>query len=162
MDFNRCRYSLWRAVLNKSYDWLFCQADEVRAMSERFFLFIVGAYILTTLYVDIDIMIYALCAWLLFEGISDIRLTSLTQKIAHKTVPAGLTTFRTHERINFDAFRAWRLTVAFMLGASFLLLREYNIEVLWFFPWFMGFAILGAGVSGVCPVLLLIRWLGFR
>lgn len=131
-------------------------------MSERFFLFVVGAYILSALYVDIDIMIYGLCLWLLFEGISDIRLTTLTQRMVKKTVPAGLTTFRSEQRFDFDAFRAWRLTVAVMLGASFLLVREYNIEVLWFFPWFMGFAILGAGVSGVCPVLLLIRWLGFK
>jgi hypothetical protein len=26
----------------------------------------------------------------------------------------------------------------------------------------MGFAIFGAGLSGVCPVLLAIRWTGFR
>jgi hypothetical protein len=148
--------------VKKNYERLFFQPDEDRAMSERFFLFIVGAFILATLYVDIDVMIYGLCLWLLFEGISDIRLTTLSQHLLRKPVPAGLTTFRTQQRFNFDAFRAWRLTVAVMLGTSFLLVREYDIEVLWFFPWFMGFAILGAGVSGVCPVLLLIRWLGFR
>ena len=131
-------------------------------MSERLFLFVVGAYILTALYVDINTMVYLLCAWLLFEAITDIRLTGLSQTLLRKTVPAGLTVFQTHTRYNFDSFRAWRITVAVMLGGSFILLNEYDFEMMWFIPWFMGFAILGAGVSGVCPVLLFIRWLGFK
>lgn len=131
-------------------------------MSERLFLFIVGGYILSALYLDLDIMVYALCAWLLVEAVTNLRLTTLSQKMLHKTVPPGLTVFQTNQRFEFDSFRAWRLVVAIMLGSSFILVRDYDIEVLWFFPWFMGFAILGAGVSGVCPVLLFIRWLGFR
>lgn len=131
-------------------------------MSERLFLFLVGAYILTALYLDINTMIYLLCAWLLLEAITDIRLTGISQKLLHQTVPAGLTVFQTHTRYNFDSFRAWRISVAIMLGGSFFLLNEYNFEVVWFIPWFMGFAILGAGVSGVCPMLLLLRWLGFK
>jgi hypothetical protein len=131
-------------------------------MSERLFLFLVGAYILIALYLEIDIMIYLLSLWLLIEAITDIRLTSLSQELFRKPVPAGLTVFQTQPRYNFDAFRAWRICVATMLGGSFILLNEQNIEVLWFVPWFMGFAILGAGVSGVCPVLLLIRWIGFK
>lgn len=131
-------------------------------MSERIFLFIVGATILLALYIEVDIIIYLLCGWLLFEGITDVRITTLSQKLFNKTVPAGLTVFQSQTRFNFDAFRAWRFVVAVMLGGSFILLTEHGFEVVWFFPWFMGFAILGAGVSGVCPVLLFIRWLGFK
>lgn len=122
----------------------------------------VGTYILAALYMGIDMMIYALCLWMLFEAITEIRLTRVSQKILHKEVPAGLTVFQSRERFNFDASRVWRITVAIMLGGSLLLLREQDIEVVWFIPWFMGFAILGAGVSGVCPVLLLMRWIGFK
>jgi len=131
-------------------------------MSERIFLFIVGAFILISLYVEIDLLIYCLCIFLLFEGITDIRLTTLSQKMMNKTVPAGLTVFQTKLRFDFDSFRAWRIMVPFMLGGSFVLLNEHQIEILWFFPWFMGFAIMGAGVSGVCPMVLLIRWVGFK
>lgn len=131
-------------------------------MSERSFLFVVGSYILIALYTEVDMMIYLLCLWLLFEGISNVRLTTVSQKLMHREMPAGLTVFQSNVRFNFDAFRMWRITVALMLGSSFLLLKEQNIEVVWFFPWFMGFAILGAGVSGVCPVLLFIRWIGFK
>jgi hypothetical protein len=65
-------------------------------------------------------------------------------------------------KFNFEAFRALRLTLAVVLLASYMIVHEYNIEILWFFPWFLGFAVLGAGVSGVCPVYLAIRWLGFK
>jgi hypothetical protein len=49
-----------------------------------------------------------------------------------------------------------------MLVSAYVLLHEYDIDVLWFFPWFMGFAIMGAGASGICPVLLGLRWAGFK
>lgn len=131
-------------------------------MSERLFLFLVGAYILAALYLEIDIMIYLLTLWLLVEALSNIRLTTLSQKVVQKTVPAGLVVFQSPQRFDFDALRAWRIIVAVMLGGSFFLLKEYNLEVVWFFPWFMGFAIMGAGASSVCPVLLFIKWLGFK
>jgi hypothetical protein len=131
-------------------------------MTERMFLFLVGTYILTSLYFEIEIMIYLLCLWLLFEAITNIRLTTFSQKVFNKSVSTGLTLFQTPVRYNFDAFRAWRISVVLMLGVSFLLLQEHNLEMLWFIPWFMGFAILGAGVSGVCPVILLLKWIGFK
>jgi len=131
-------------------------------MSERAFLFLVGAFILASLYVEVDLMIYGLCLLLFFETLTDYRLTTLTQRLFHREMGPGLVIFQNVQRINFDAFRAWRLIVAIMLGGSMLLINEKNIEVLWFFPWFMGFAILGAGVSGVCPVLLFVKWIGFK
>lgn len=131
-------------------------------MSERLFLFIVGAYILIALYLGIDLMIYVLSLWLLFEALTDIRITTLSQKLMKKTVPAGLIVFQSKQRFDFDAIRTWRITVAVLLGGSLLLLKEQNVEYVWFFPWFMGFAIMGAGASSVCPVLLFIRWIGFK
>jgi hypothetical protein len=131
-------------------------------MSERVFLFIVGVYILIALYLGIDVMIYLLSLWLLFEAITDIRLTTLSQRFMNKPVPAGLIVFDSKQRFDFDALRAWRISVAVLLGGSLLLLKEQDIEFVWFFPWFMGFAIMGAGASSVCPVLLFIRWLGFK
>jgi len=131
-------------------------------MSERLYLFVIGIYVLIGLYFEIDIMIYLLSLWLVFEAVTDVRLTTLSQKMISKTVPAGLTVFQSTPRFDFDASRAWRITVAVMLGGSFILLKEQNIEVVWFFPWFMGFAIMGAGASGVCPMLLFLRWFGFK
>ncbi len=126
------------------------------------YLFVVGALILIALYFEKNIIIYALSIWLLFEGISGIFLTTFLRKLISVTEPVGLTTFRSHQCFDFEALRATRMIIAFFLGGAFFLLNEYDIEVLWFFPWFMGFAIFGAGASGVCPILLITKWLGFK
>ncbi|GMR16784.1 MAG: hypothetical protein BMS9Abin31_1164 [Gammaproteobacteria bacterium] len=126
------------------------------------YLFVLGAFILIALYIEQNFMIYALCLWLLFEGITGVLLTRLSHKLIPTAEPVGLTTFRTQQRFDFEALRAARILIAAFLGGAFFLLNEYDIEVLWFFPWFMGFAILGAGVSGVCPIVLLTKWIGFK
>jgi len=131
-------------------------------MSERMYLFVVGAVILTALYIENNVLIYVLSLWLLFEGASGILLTRLSHKIIPIAEPVGLTTFRSRQRFNFEALRATRIVIAFFLVGTFFLLNEYDIEMLWFFPWFMGFAILGAGVSGVCPIMLFTKWVGFK
>ena len=60
-------------------------------------------------------------------------------------------------KFNADSEQVWRLAVGLFLLISFA-----YVDALWWFPWFMGFAIFGAGLSGVCPVLFAIRWVGFR
>ena len=131
-------------------------------MSERTYLFCVGALILIALYFGLNDVIFALCIWLLFEGISNIRLTTLLQKLRNIHLDSGLTVFKSNQRYAFDAVLAWRLSVAVFLGASLIMLQIFDFGMLWFFPWFMGFAIMGAGASGVCPMLLLLRWIGFK
>ena len=85
-------------------------------MSERLFLFIVGAIILSSLYFEIDTMIYLLCLWLLFEAITNIRLTTLSQKLISKTVATGLIVFQTKIRFGFDAFRVLRIVVSSLVS----------------------------------------------
>jgi len=131
-------------------------------MSERVYLFVIGGFILSSLYFELNLVIYILCLWLLLEGVTGILLTHVLQKAIAVTEPIGLTTFRTQHRFDFEAIRVTRIVIAVFLAGAFILLNEYNIEILWFFPWFMGFAILGAGVSGVCPIVLLTKWLGFK
>lgn len=126
------------------------------------YLFLVGAAILAALYFEQTALVFGIAAWMAFEGLTNIRITTLLQKLRHKTLAPGLTVFKSKPRFDFDAFRAWRLSVALFLGGSFLLLQAYHVQVFWFVPWFMGFAIMGAGASGVCPMLLILRWVGFR
>ena len=102
-------------------------------MSERLFLFLTGACILVALYFDVDMMLYGLCLWLVFEGVSGVTLTGLSAKFIVVNEPVGLTMFRTQPRFNFEALRATRIVIAVVLGGSFLLLNEYEFDFLWFF-----------------------------
>lgn len=131
-------------------------------MSDRAYLFIVGSYILVALYFEVHIMIYALVAFMFFEGVTGYTATWLTQKLRKVELDSGLLSIDATPRFNFDGFRALRILFSVVLTASYVAVYEYKIEVVWFFPWFFGFALLGAGISSVCPVLLGMRWLGFK
>ena len=131
-------------------------------MNERTYLFLVGVYILVALYFDFEYMIYGLVILLLLEGLSGMRLTTQFQRARHVTLDHGLFTFNTKHRFSIDALSAWRVIMGTVLASSLILLHEYDVDMLWFFPWFMGFAIMGAGASGVCPMHLGLRWAGFR
>ncbi len=90
-------------------------------MNERMFLFVIGAFILIALYIEENIMIYALCLWLLFEGITGVFLTRLSFKLFPITEPVGLTTFRTQQRFDFEALRLSRILIASFLGGAIFL-----------------------------------------
>jgi hypothetical protein len=57
-----------------------------------------------------------------------------------------------------DAERVLRLIIAGLLAAGHLAWPG----TLWFLPWFVGFALAGAGLSGLCPMVLMLRGLGLR
>ena len=131
-------------------------------MSERIYMLVVGVIILASLYFDIDLLIYMLASLMVFEGLSNIRLTTMLQRARNVTLDPGLVVLDMNSRFEFEAFRMWRISVALVLVVTFAMIHEFGYDMLWFFPWFMGFAIIGAGVSGVCPGLLALRWVGFR
>ena len=50
-------------------------------------------------------------------------------------------------------------TSLFVSGVQ--LFGPWNTQ-LWIVPWFIGFALFGAGLSGICPMVLGLKRLGFR
>ena len=131
-------------------------------MSERLYLLIIGMIILISLYLEVDMMIYIVSGFLVFEGVTNWNLTTALQKLRKVKLDSGLVAFKTQERFNLDGIRVWRLLVAVVLVSSYVLLHQFDVGFLWFFPWFMGFAIMGAGVSSMCPMLMALRWVGFK
>ncbi len=131
-------------------------------MTERTYLFLVGAYILMALYLDNNYLVYGLAVFLFLEGITGIRLTTMLQKARQVSLRSGLVIFNSRARFDIDGLSAWRVIVAVVLVSNYALLHGYGYEVLWFIPWFLGFAIMGAGASGICPVLVGLRWAGFK
>jgi len=125
---------------------------------------LIGFSLLTILYFEWVPAMMAVISWLLFEGVSNWRVSALITRLRHgapfefKDSVELIPERRTDPRFPFDAERAWRLVVSAMLIVSYFFLYEQ----LWFFPWFMGFAIFGAGISGVCPVLISLKFIGFR
>ena len=128
-------------------------------MSDRTYRLIFGALLLVSLYFEIGYLMYFLIGMLFFEGATNLRVPLLLRKLQGKSAADGNLAHIQHScRFSFEAERAWRLIVGLMLLITYVLFYGK----LWFFPWFMGFAIFGAGASGVCPVLIGVKWAGFR
>ncbi len=130
-------------------------------MTDRTYRGVFGAAILISLYFEISWLMFVLIGLLFAEGITNQRVPMLVcmlrnclQKDYIGYVNYGQVA---SPKFNVDSERVWRLTVGLLLFVSFA-----YVEALWWFPWFMGFAIFGAGLSGVCPGLFTIRWAGFR
>ena len=130
-------------------------------MSNRVYRLIFGVLLLIGLYIESFSIVYALIFITALEALTNQRLPKLICKMRYghdgdaceDTLGLDFTV-----RTTFEAERGWRLTVACMLMISLLTFPYY----LWWLPWFMGFAILGAGVSGVCPMYLGLKWIGLR
>lgn len=130
-------------------------------MSNRLYRLFVGLILLIGLYFDLPGLIYALIIVVLLEGITNLRIPVLISEIRFDS--SGDTTEGTlgitfKERFGFDAERAWRL----LLGSVLIVVYVLFYDKVWYLAWFMGFAILGAGLSGVCPLFISLKWAGFR
>lgn len=110
--------------------------------------------------------IYLLCMVLTLEGLSGWLLPAVTRRYFGKgnevTVAAGNAHCSPESQsecgIPFSAERMFRFILVTFLIVSVQLFPE----ILWWMPWFVGFALIGAGLSGICPMVMALRWLGFR
>ena len=130
-------------------------------MSNRFYRLLFGIALLVSLYFDLHTVIYGLIGLALFEAVTNLRIPRLISRMrtGEDGDPyEGSLGIAFHARTAFEAERGWRMAVALMLVVSLLVYPK----TLWFFPWFMGFAIMGAGISGVCPVFLALKWAGLK
>lgn len=125
-------------------------------MSDRLYRLLLGLTLLISLYFDLHQVLLAVIGLQLLEGVSNLRIPLLINRARGMD---GTDTYANPDAlIPFDAERAWRLTVAICLILSLLVFPEQ----LWWFAWFMGFAIFGAGLSGVCPMLIILQYARFR
>ncbi len=122
---------------------------------------LLGAALLVFLYFDLLAALYGLIALLLFEAAANLRLSTLVNRLRgldDGDPQEGSLGIAFKARTHFEAERAWRILVACMLLLSLVAFAKQ----LWFFPWFMGFALMGAGISGVCPAYLALKWAGLK
>lgn len=128
-------------------------------MTERAYRVILGAVLLGLLFLKWELAIYAYIGLLIFEGISNLRIPVLVSRLrfGSQYSPDSQLSHGSGN-IPFDAERALRLIVASFLILSFVL---FNHE-LWFFPWFVGAMLFNAGITNICPMVMGLRWAGFR
>jgi hypothetical protein len=131
-----------------------------RHMTDRQFRILLGFLLVLALYLDYQQLLLAIVAYLFFEGLTNWRLPLLLSRAngSAADLPSEARPEGVSSRIPFDAERMLRLLVATFLVLSIYLYPQY----IWWFSWFVGFALLGAGISGVCPMVLFLKLVGFR
>jgi hypothetical protein len=119
-----------------------------------------GLTLLLSLYFDLYSVLYVLIGMAMFEGLTNLRVPCVIGRMRNLecSPTEGSLGIAFKARTRFEAERGWRILVAAFLGISLLVVPD----TLWFFPWFMGFAITGAGISGVCPMFLALKWAGLK
>jgi hypothetical protein len=128
-------------------------------MSERIFRLLLGATLLIILFFEWNYLLYVYIGIITFEGLTNWRIPNLISKL--RRGPAYLETAADTPRIyryNFEAERAFRLVIAMLLLVPCIVFPK----TLWFFPWFVGFALFMAGITGICPISISLKKLGFR
>lgn len=126
-------------------------------MTERQFRLALGTLLLGCLYFDWRPGCAAIILALALEGVTDWRLTRLLARL-RKLPVAELHGTEAAIQIDFEAERLLRLLFASGLFVSTFLYPDF----LWWLDWFIAFAMFGAGVSGVCPLLMVLRLGGFK
>lgn len=128
-------------------------------MTDRHFRVLLGISLLACLYYGQQPILAGVIGFLVFEGLTNWRLPLLITRLSGTaSIEEQGVLIEPSTRFDFAAERLMRLLIAGMLYLSVFLFQQ----PLWWVAWFIGFAQLGAGISGVCPVLSALRVLGFR
>jgi len=126
-------------------------------MKESTFRVILGLWLLVGLYSGLHALTLVMIGLILFEGITNYRVPLLVSRLCGKDVTPDR---KIHKRnwIPFEAERFMRLLLVIFLLISYLVFPQH----LWWLPWFIAFALIGAGLSGMCPMVITLRYVGFR
>jgi len=127
-------------------------------MSERHFRVVLGLWLILGLYLNIIEIVYALIGLLLFEGITNLRIPRLVTKLRSGATHSQAQQANSNSLFAFEAERALRFLVALFV----LLPLLQGLEIIWWLPWFVGFALIGAGLSGICPMVMTLKQIGLR
>lgn len=126
-------------------------------MSERAFRLIQGIYILTSLYLENDIMMYIYMGVIGFEAVTNLRVPIIVSRIRYGKGMVVDDADQMQCRFSFEAERMLRVVVFLLMVLTYIV-----FPVAWFFPWFIGVMLLLAGITNICPMVMFMRFLGFR
>ena len=126
-------------------------------MTERSFRIILGGLLLIGLYFDLAALVWGVIGIQAIQGITNWRILALVSRL-HSGPRPQTSPCCTSSRFGLEAERVLSLVVALILIPSY---GPWNPQ-LWIVPWFIGFALLGAGLSGLCPMVIGLKRLGLR
>ena len=127
-------------------------------MNERFYRLIVGGTILLLLTLNQLTYVYILIGLLLFEGLTNIRIPAVLARARGRQDYILPLPEEGEYKVNFESERVARLIFSAVLTASLFIFYDQA----WYFAWFLGIMLVIAGLNSFCPMIVFLRWAGFR
>lgn len=136
-------------------------------MSERTFRLISGIALWIVLLLSIlyqnDTFLIAYCLIFLFEGITNWRIPLIISRIryghsAPEVVSGGNAQVKHSVFASLEAERMMRFTMVLFIFLSYFVFPD----ALWFFPWYIAGMMIVSGITSICPMVMFLRWVGFR
>jgi len=127
-------------------------------MTERWYRLVQGIYLIVALYVENDAMVYAFIGLLLLEAITNLRLPGLILQLTGACKRLNEEPDNECYTFSIDSERLLRVFVVLFLVLSYALFPE----PVWFFPWYVGAMLLLAGITNICPMVMMFQFVGFR
>jgi len=126
-------------------------------VTERCYRLCQGFYLLVALYIEHDLMIYGLIALLSLEVITNLRLPVVVSHLRYGNTIVDLIGNSHWTPLLVNSERLLRIVVVVLLTLSCVLFPE----PMWFFPWFVAAMLLLAGISNICPMVMMFQRIGF-
>ncbi len=133
-------------------------------MNERSYRFIIGfmlwGILIYSAYFETLLPIYILTGFLIFESITNLSLTRLTNKASDgKNFETYSEEKCQHKIMNkLDSERVLRFIIALFVLIPLTFYQQY----LWFLPWFTAGMLIMAGITNICPMAMFLKWSGMR
>ena len=127
-------------------------------MTERWYRLIQGVYLIIALYLEHDSMVYGFMVLLSIVAVTNLRLPVVLSRFRFGTPLADSDKQTSNCIFNIDSERLLRLVVVLFLLMSYV----YFSEPIWFFPWFIAAMLFLAGITNICPMVMMFQYLGFR
>ena len=126
-------------------------------VTERWYRLLQGLYLLVALYLELNLMLYGLIAVLLFEVLTNLRIPVVLSHLRYGKNDAGVGFYSTWSPFIFDSERLLRIVVVTLLALSCI----FFPEPIWFLPWFVAAMLLLAGITNICPMVMMLQRIGF-
>lgn len=127
-------------------------------MTERWYRLVQGIYLIVALYIENDAMIYTFIGLLSFEALTNLRLPGVITRLTGSGESVNEEPEVECYTFSIDSERLLRVFVVLFLVLSYVLFPE----PVWFFPWFVGAMLLLAGITNICPMVMMFQFVGFK
>ncbi|MBI3775396.1 MAG: DUF2892 domain-containing protein [Gammaproteobacteria bacterium] len=127
-------------------------------MTERTYRFVLGAALTLLLYFHIESLQYLYLSVLLWEALTGFRVPLMVSRWRYGANFHDEVRDPATYRFTFEAERGMRVAfVAVLIMAFFVIPADY-----WYISWMAAIMLFLAGLVNFCPMVAMLRWVGFR